>query len=177
MEDFFEDLGNTLKKTAETVEKKTNDFIGMQKLRSRISACERKTERNFRDLGEIIFRRFVDGESMDGVIANICDEVLELQKELAVYRERLAAKRGLTICPACGAHVPRDAAFCMRCGAPMPKEESRAEEAAAETETTDTETSDTDAQPQEAEEKPAQDTQDGSCEAQQTQETAEETKE
>lgn len=153
MEDFFEDLGNTLKKTAETVEKKTNDFISVQKLRSRISSCERKTERNFRDLGEIVFGRFVDGECMDGETAAICDEILELQKELALYREQLAARRGLCICPACGAHVPKEAAFCMHCGAPIPKtEETKEEEPAAAEEPAD----DDKEQTEESREEPAE---------------------
>ncbi len=156
MEDFFEDLGNTLKKTAETVEKKTNEFIGIQKLRSRITACERKTERDFRDLGEIVFRRFVDGEAMDGEISDICDEILELQKELAGYRERLAAKRGQSICPACGAHIPKEAAFCMHCGAPIPMPEEGFEE-----ETVHSEMAQEEPQPQEENTaEPAQETQD-----------------
>lgn len=158
MEDFFEDLGNTLKKTAETVEKKTNEFIGIQKLRSRITACERKTERDFRDLGEIVFRRFVDGEAMDGEISDICDEILELQKELAGYREQLAAKRGQSICPACGAHIPKEAAFCMHCGAPIPMPEEGFEDSPKE-----------ETQSQENTEEPAQDVQDASEEEQEVQ--------
>lgn len=167
MEDFFEDLGNTLKKTAETVEKKTNEFIGIQKLRSRITACERKTERNFCDLGEIVFRRFVDGEAMDQEISDICDEILELQKELAGYREKIAAKRGQSICPACGAHIPKEAAFCMHCGAPIPKTEEEFGGEPAHEKTVQEE-----AQPQETAEEPATEVQESS-EAEQEDQTKE----
>ena len=41
----------------------------------------------------------------------------------------MANKRGRIVCPACGASVPKDAAFCMRCGAAMPEKEEEPEDA------------------------------------------------
>lgn len=53
-----------------------------------------------------------------------------MEKEIAVCKEQVAEKKGMTICPSCGANVSRESSFCMYCGAPVPeKKEDKAEDA------------------------------------------------
>lgn len=121
--DFFESLGKTISKTAEKVGKKAEEVVGIQKLRAQLAGTEREIEKNCQDLGEIVYRRFVDGEVMNEEIAIICDEITRLRGQVADLREEIADQRGQVICPACGAHGPKEASFCMKCGAPIPREE------------------------------------------------------
>lgn len=121
--DFFESLGKTISKTAEKVGKKAEEVVGVQKLRAQLAGTDREIEKNCQDLGEIVYKRFVDGEVMSEEIAIICDEITRLRAQAADLREEIADQRGQVICPACGAHGPKEASFCMKCGAPIPKEE------------------------------------------------------
>ena len=104
-EDFFGNLSKTLKKTVDTVGKKTDEFVEIQKI------------------------RYLIGEAFDENLAGICKDITDLEKEIADCKEDVANKRGRIVCPACGASVPKDAAFCMRCGAAMPEKEDEPEDA------------------------------------------------
>ena len=126
--DFLENLGKTITKTAEKVGKKAEEVVGVQKLRAQLAGTEREIDKNCQDLGEIVYRHFIDGEVMSEEIAIVCDEITRLRGQAADLREQIAQQRGESICPSCGAHGPKEAAFCMRCGAPLPAEEE-AEEA------------------------------------------------
>ena len=120
-EDFFGNLSKTLKKTVDTVGKKTDEFVEIQKIRTRQHALEDQIEKNYQDIGQIIYNRYLNGEAFDENLAGICKDITDLEKEIADCKEDVANKRGRIVCPACGASVPKDAAFCMRCGAAMPE--------------------------------------------------------
>lgn len=133
-EDFFEVLGKKLKETAESVEKRGNDFLELQKMRSQKRDYEAQRMKNFRDIGEIIYARYRDGEAMDEDVAGICDEILELSTKIADMKDEIAKIKGQSVCPSCGAVVPKDSAFCMRCGAAFPDSEEVEEAEYAEAE-------------------------------------------
>ena len=52
-EDFFGNLSKTLKKTVNTVGKKTDEFVEIQKIRTRQHALEDQIEKNYQDLSLI----------------------------------------------------------------------------------------------------------------------------
>lgn len=110
----------------DTVGKKTDEFVEIQKIRTRQHALEDQIEKNYQDIGQIIYNRYLNGEAFDENLAGICKDITDLEKEIADCREDVANKRGRIVCPACGASVPKDAAFCMRCGAAMPEKRRRA---------------------------------------------------
>lgn len=135
----FEDLGKTISNAAEAVGKKTEAFIAVQKLRGQIHSSERSIEKNYKDLGEIIFRRYAIGETVDEEVAIVCEEISQINANISEMKEELAKKRGCNVCPVCEAEVPREAMFCMKCGAQMPEEvaepsESECEESATKEE-------------------------------------------
>ena len=123
-EDFFGNLSKTLKKTVDTVGKKTDEFVEIQKIRTRQHMLEDQIEKNYEDIGQIIYNRYLNGEAFDENLAGLCKDISDLEKEIADCKEEVANKRGRLVCPACGASVPKDAAFCMRCGAAMPEKEA-----------------------------------------------------
>ena len=61
-EDFFGNLSKTLKKTVDTVGKKTDEFVEIQKIRTRQHALEDQIEKNYQDIGQIIYNRYLNGE-------------------------------------------------------------------------------------------------------------------
>ena len=101
-EDFFGNLSKTLKKTVDTVGKKTDEFVEIQKIRTRQHALEDQIEKNYQDIGLIIYNRYLNGEAFDENLAGICKDITDLEKEIADCKEDVANKRGRIVCPACG---------------------------------------------------------------------------
>ena len=82
-EDFFGNLSKTLKKTVDTVGKKTDEFVEIQKIRTRQHALEDQIEKNYQDIGQIIYNRYLNGEAFDENLAGFCKDITDLEKEIA----------------------------------------------------------------------------------------------
>lgn len=127
-DDFLNSLKQTITETAGAVGKKTEDLLEIQKLKNRIRSVQKHMEQEYQRLGVIICQRFADGEVLDEELAKICDEIMELRKQSAAFREELVSRKGQNICPSCGTSNPQSAVFCMQCGAMMPVREEEPEE-------------------------------------------------
>ncbi|MCH1982209.1 zinc-ribbon domain-containing protein [Ruminococcus sp. OA3] len=119
----LEDLGKTISSAAENVSKKTEAFIESQRLKAQIHSAERSAEKEYKDLGELIFQRYAVGEAVDEEVAVICEEISQIQLNISELKAELAAKRGYKICPVCQAEVVEGAAYCMKCGSKIADEE------------------------------------------------------
>lgn len=119
----LEDLGKTISNAAENVSKKTEAFIESQRLKAQIHSAERSAEKEYKDLGELIFQRYAVGEAVDEEVAVICEEISQIQLNISELRAELAAKRGYKICPVCQAEVVEGATYCMKCGSKIAEEE------------------------------------------------------
>lgn len=148
-DDFLNSLKQTITETAEVVGKKTEDIVEIQKLRNKLRSAGRNVEMDYRKIGEIIFQRFSDGEVMDEELAEICDGIGELKKQMQGYKEELAGRKGQNICASCGTLNPQNAVFCMQCGAMMPVKEEYQNEKQEFSEETQTEECVTSVQPEE----------------------------
>ena len=135
MADFFENLkenleslGKTIsekagvvaKKTEEAVEvvaKKTEETIEVQKLKSQIRVMERNNERDFQDIGKIVYERFQKEEEVDAEFVELCEAIKERENSIEDYKKQVAELKGLDACPKCKAHVEGNALYCPKCGA------------------------------------------------------------
>lgn len=120
--DFFTDFGETISKAAKDLGNRADSFVETQKIRAKILSEQKMIEKDFTDLGKIIYKKYVDGEPLDETMAEVCEDVTQRKIAIAAYRETIAKMNGETICDACGASVPADAAFCMQCGAPIDRD-------------------------------------------------------
>ena len=127
-EDLFGSIKQTITETAGAVGKKTEEFVETQKMRNKVRTLQREIRKKYADVGEIVYKRYVDGDTMDEELVGHCEVVMGLQKELAECKESMAAKQGKNVCPACGISNPKDAVFCMYCGTELPGEEEEKEE-------------------------------------------------
>ena len=62
MADFFEELGKKISDVASDIGKKTEDTIEIQKLKSNIRGLQRANDRDFIDIGRMVYEKFKDGE-------------------------------------------------------------------------------------------------------------------
>ena len=120
---FWDDLGNTLTRKAKGLSSRAENLYEIQKIRNKLSAQERMTEKLMMDIGKMIYTRYEQGEAVDGETGAICEEISQHMLEADHYRDAIAASKGENFCPACHKAVMREASFCPYCGAACPTAE------------------------------------------------------
>ena len=65
---FCDDLGNTLTRKAKGLSSRAENLYEIQKIRNKLSAQERMTEKLMMDIGKMIYTRYEQGEAVDGEI-------------------------------------------------------------------------------------------------------------
>lgn len=120
---FWDDLGNTLTRKAKGLSSRAENLYEIQKIRNKLSAQERMTEKLMMDIGKMIYTRYEQGEAVDGETGAICEEISQHMLEADHYRDAIAASKGEKFCPACHKAVMREASFCPYCGAACPTAE------------------------------------------------------
>lgn len=120
---FWDDLGNTLTRKAKGLSSRAENLYEIQKIRNKLSAQERMTEKLMMDIGKMIYTRYEQGEAVDGETGAICEEISQHILEADHYRDAIAASKGEKFCPACHKAVMREASFCPYCGAACPTAE------------------------------------------------------
>lgn len=120
---FWDDLGNTLTRKAKGLSSRAENLYEIQKIRNKLSAQERMTEKLMMDIGKMIYTRYEQGEAVDGETGAICEEISQHMQEADHYRDAIAASKGEKFCPACHKAVMREASFCPYCGAACPTAE------------------------------------------------------
>ena len=120
---FWDDLGNTLTRKAKGLSSRAENLYEIQKIRNKLSAQERMTEKLMMDIGKMIYTRYEHGEAVDGETGAICEEISQHMLEADHYRDAIAASKGEKFCPACHKAVMREASFCPYCGAACPTAE------------------------------------------------------
>lgn len=164
MADFFgnlkenlESLGKTISEKAEVVSKKTEEAVEVQKIKSQIRLMERNNERDFQDIGKIIYEQFKKGKVVDTEFVELCEAIEEREASIDDYKKQVAEIKGLDVCPNCKEHVEPSVVFCPKCGVKIEQEsydedqfvdevdevvEAAVEEAAEEADETSEETAD-----------------------------------
>lgn len=120
---FWDDLGNTLTRKVKGLSSRAENLYEIQKIRNKLSAQERMTEKLMMDIGKMIYTRYEQGEAVDGETGVICEEISQHMLEADHYRDAIAASKGEKFCPACHKAVMREASFCPYCGAACPTAE------------------------------------------------------
>lgn len=120
---FWDDLGNTLTRKAKGLSSRAENLYEIQKIRNKLSAQERMTEKLMMDIGKMIYTRYEQGEAVDGETGAICEEISQHMLEADHYRDAIAVSKGEKFCPACHKAVMREASFCPYCGAACPTAE------------------------------------------------------
>ena len=116
MANFWDDLGNTLTRKAKGLSSRAENLYEIQKIRNKLSAQERMTEKLMMDIGKLIYTRYEHGEAVDGEVGAICEEISQHMLEADHFRDAIAASKGEKFCPACHKAVMREASFCPYCG-------------------------------------------------------------
>ena len=118
----LENLGKTLSDTAEAVSKKTKEEVEVQKIKSQVRGMERSNERDFQDIGKMIYDKFKKGEVVGTAFIELCEAIEGREQAIEESGKKIAELKGLDVCPNCKEHVNADVVFCPKCGTKMEEE-------------------------------------------------------
>lgn len=141
MADFFgnlENLGKIISKKAgevsdkagevvDVVAKKAEETVEVTKIKSRIGTMERSNERDYKDIGKMIYEKYKKGEPVGDEFAELCEAISEREASISEAKEEIAHLKGMDVCPQCEAHLEAGMTFCPKCGAKIDDEVSDTE--------------------------------------------------
>ena len=121
MKSFLEDLGRKIGETAETVTNKAGEAVEVQRLRNQIRALERGNERDYAELGRMVYDLFKSGEAVADEAAVICEAIQNREESIGNYEQQISEVKGDVTCEGCGKSVGKEMAYCPYCGAKTPE--------------------------------------------------------
>lgn len=121
--EFFDELGETLSRTAKGISEKAETIYETQKIRNKIAAEERAADKVLTEIGGLLYKRYREGEEFDGELTDLFARVSGHRDAVREYKKQLAGRKGKKICPSCQKEVDREVAYCPYCGSPCPAEE------------------------------------------------------
>lgn len=89
MKTFWEDLGKIITETADTVVEKTSQAVEVQKLKSKVRIQERRIEKDYQNLGKIIYERYIEGEVLDSEYSDLCNDIQESKDVIKDLEEEI----------------------------------------------------------------------------------------
>lgn len=89
MSDFFEDLGKKISEVAEDIGKKAGDTIEAEKLKSQIRSLRRANERDFVEMGQMVYEKFRNGEVSDFDYTALCEAIEKRDEEIEKHKEEI----------------------------------------------------------------------------------------
>lgn len=94
MEDLFGKLGKALGDTVETLGKKAENTLDVQKIKSQINSMKRSNERDLTDMGKIIYERFEKGVLTDTEFLAYCEAIEKREEEIAKCEQEISRIKG-----------------------------------------------------------------------------------
>lgn len=115
--DFY-DVVEKAKQGFDVVCKKTEDVVGISKMRIDQAAIESKLSKSYEILGKICYDAVLHDEDFDSEsVKPIIDDISEKLECIAKLKKDIAAAQNKKQCPKCSNAVDKDSAFCNKCGA------------------------------------------------------------
>lgn len=133
MKDFFENLGKKITETAEIVGKKTGEVVDSvsqktgemleeQKIKSQIRTLKKGNNRDFGDMGKMIYEQFKNGEQVDAPFAELCENIKQREASIEEYNKQIAQLKGFDVCKNCQTGLEPGTVFCPKCGTKVNEE-------------------------------------------------------
>ena len=115
----FEDVVSKAKTAADFAGKKTSELVEISKLRFAAADLQSKINKEYSDLGIIVFNAEKSGEDCKENITAKSTVIEDLYHELTKTNEKIAELRRMKKCVVCNYANPEDANFCLKCGAKL----------------------------------------------------------
>ena len=94
MAEFLNNIGKKFMDVAEELEKKTEDTLEVQKIKSEIRSLKRANERDLIDIGKMVYEKFHNGEVSDIDYVVLCEAIEKREEEIAEQEEAIKRIKG-----------------------------------------------------------------------------------
>lgn len=135
---IFEDLMAGAKNVVDYAGKKTDDVVELSKLKYQSSQLSNELRSLYEKLGCAVYSMMKSEYDNNELIDSLASEIEEVKNALQEINEKIADKKELKLCPACGAKNDKEAFYCMKCGNRLVTVEQDAEPTKEEDEAEDT---------------------------------------
>ena len=120
--DFFNKLSKKTTEAFETAKEKTTKISGELKLKSKISDYKEKIDKEYQEIGRMVYEKMKSGEDASKEeITPRCEEIERLKEEIEKAQVEILALKDIKKCSDCGAELELKAEFCSKCGSKQPK--------------------------------------------------------
>jgi len=119
--DFFEELKNSILEASDTIGKKSERLIEIQKLKMKKSSLDSERKRDYLQLGKLSYQKMKSGEALDSQSQELYDKLNKNKEASDEIERQLTILKGVIVCPNCKAEVGSHSDFCPQCGAKIEK--------------------------------------------------------
>ena len=113
---LFEETAVKAKDAFDAVAKKTNEVIGIQKLKISAARVESQMSKDYEILGRMFFDENADNEELGEAYKTLIDGIKDSKEELESINSQIDEQKKTIKCPNCGAKNPDVSKYCSECG-------------------------------------------------------------
>ena len=135
MADLYEhldDLGRELSEKLDNLAQKAVDMSEIRNLNRQIRAVKRENAGTFQAIGEIVYERYMNKQSLDNDLTTLCFTIRRKEEFIHSYMKRIAEIKKMDVCSNCGEFMQRDAVYCSKCGVKKGENSTAAQETVEE---------------------------------------------
>lgn len=115
--DFIKNITKKVTETAKVAAKKSGEMVELTKLKMNISSEEDKIEKEYAQMGKIVFETFERGEKVGEEFEAHCEKIASYRENIKAMKDQILKLKNVKTCPECGEEVDSEALFCPKCGA------------------------------------------------------------
>lgn len=112
---FFEQLGKTINDASDNLKRKTQNFSEVNSLEKQVNANQGVIQNTYAEIGRAYYE--AHKEDAQDVYADQCRVITDALNQIAQLQDQIRIKKGIQLCPNCGAQLAPGSAFCAGCGA------------------------------------------------------------
>ncbi len=94
MDELFEKWGKRIGDTIEDIGKKAEDTLEVQKMKSQISTMKRTNERDYIDMGKMIYEKYKNEEEIAEEFHPFCEAVARRESEIDSLEREISRIKG-----------------------------------------------------------------------------------
>lgn len=118
--DGFSKFTKSVENSAKSVAKKSGGVMESSKLNKEVASEEDRINKNYMEIGKLVFAKFKEGESFGEDLGSLCSEIVEIQENIEDLKEKIAFLKNMKLCPNCRREMDINTSFCPDCGTKQP---------------------------------------------------------
>ncbi len=90
----FDEWGQRAKDVASDIGKRAQDSLDVQRIKGQIRSLNRSNERDFQEIGKIIYDKYKNGETVEEDVTGLCDGIQGREEEIENHQAQIDQIKG-----------------------------------------------------------------------------------